>query len=237
VTPQGLVPLDHALRPLPLDPTQATPPNGPFNTVSQIFFNVDGTALWATVKGDPTNKSMNNAGYFASFPVVNGAVSHQLTQSSPAGTEVLFGSVPLAGNKVFTTDASFGVAVLQVSSSGKATTLHEYQIPNNGATCWATLSPATGLAYITDDAVNQVVAFDPFTAAPKATTMLMNGNPSMIEIVTWGKWLYALTHGNSTVPPAVIVMETNGPSGAITVLQNFRPKSVNINVEGMAVYG
>lgn len=233
MTSAGLVPTDQTLRSLPLSPTQSTPPMGPLNTVSQIFFNEDGTALWSTVKGDPTS---NSTGYFGSFPVSNGVVSDTLTKSSPKGTLVLFGSVPMPGGKVFATDASFGVAVLQVNKAGDASTLDKYAIPSNAATCWATFSPATGLAYITDDGINHVVAFDPLTAAPKATTQLSNGNPSMIEIVSSGSMLYALTHGNSTVPPAVVVMQTQGASGAVTAIQNFRPDGINDNVEGMAVY-
>src|SRR5689334_17539099 len=46
----GLGPMD-GLRPFDLG--QTTPPVGPTNTLSQVFFSADESMLFATVKGDP----------------------------------------------------------------------------------------------------------------------------------------------------------------------------------------
>ncbi|EON98232.1 putative 3-carboxymuconate cyclase protein [Phaeoacremonium minimum UCRPA7] len=53
-----------ALRPFDLQ--QTTPPLGPTNTVSQVFFSNDDNTLFTTVKGDPTK---NNTGFLAAYPV------------------------------------------------------------------------------------------------------------------------------------------------------------------------
>ena len=70
----GLAPLDTSLRAFDINRKhlfiiasfcstdynqETTPPIGPTNTVSQVFFDENSTALFTTVKGDPT-KSMNS---------------------------------------------------------------------------------------------------------------------------------------------------------------------------------
>lgn len=45
---------------------QTTPPIGPTNTVSQVFFSNDQNTLFVTVKGDPAN---NKTGFLGSFGV------------------------------------------------------------------------------------------------------------------------------------------------------------------------
>ncbi|PTN52988.1 hypothetical protein C9J98_17970, partial [Stenotrophomonas panacihumi] len=155
---QGLGTMD-ALRSFSLG--QTTPPVGPTNTVSQVFFSEDGSTLFSTVKGDPTK---NNTGFLAAFAVTSGAngsaasVSQDGTQSSPAGTAVLFGAATIPGSSsLFVTDASFGAAVLDVGASGAATVAGKGVVDGQKATCWATVSNATNTAFVTDVAPNRLV--------------------------------------------------------------------------------
>jgi hypothetical protein len=48
------------------DLAQTTPPVGPTNTVSHVFFSGDEGMVFVTVKGDPGN---GKEGFFASFRV------------------------------------------------------------------------------------------------------------------------------------------------------------------------
>jgi hypothetical protein len=204
----GLTPLDTSLRPFEIN--QTTPPSGPLNTVSQVFFNADSTALMTTVKGDPT---VNNTGFLSVFPVINGAVSTEETRSSPAGTAVLFGTALLPNSQLFVTDASFGSATLSLSSSNIATISASTKIADQAATCWAAISDVTGSAFVTDVAVNHLVEVDTKTGALIKETNSTNGNPGMIDLVSVGNFVYALSPGNATVKAAVTVFDVSGGQG------------------------
>ncbi len=206
----GLMPLDTALRPFDLN--QTTPPAGPLNTVSQTFFSSDSTMLITTVKGDPTK---NNTGFLSVFPVVNNAVSQTETRSSPAGTAVLFGTALLPNSSdIFVTDASFGSATLSLSSGNTASTLSSTKIADQKATCWAALSALTGTAFVTDVAVNHLVEIDPASGSIVKNLVSTNGNPGLIDLVSAGKFVYALSPGNATVGAAVTVFDVSGGKGS-----------------------
>jgi hypothetical protein len=72
---------------------------------------------------------------------------------------VLFGSQAIPStNTVFATDAAFGAVVLAVDPvSGEAVTVGKGSVEGQVATCWATISPATGTAFVTDVRVNRLV--------------------------------------------------------------------------------
>ena len=214
---QGLGAMDD-LRPFDLG--QTTPPVGPTNTVSQVFFSDDQSTVFSTVKGDPTK---NNTGFLASFPV-NAAgqcqaasVSAQGDQSSPDGTAVLFGSAPIPGSSnLFVTDASFGAAVLSTQqaaggasqASGAAEVVGKGTIDGQKATCWATISPATNTAFVTDVGVNHLVEMSVKDASIQSQTDLSaNGDPGLIDLKAAGNMIYALSPGNGTTNAAVTVMD------------------------------
>ncbi|KAK0112196.1 hypothetical protein ONS96_001448 [Cadophora gregata f. sp. sojae] len=225
----GLMPLDTALRPFDLN--QSTPPVGPFNTVSQTFFNRDSTMLITTVKGNPMT---NNTGFLSVFPVVNSIVSQTETRSSPAGTGVLFGAALLPNSSdIFVTDASFGSARLSLSSVNTARTVFLTKIADQKATCWAAFSALTGTAFVTDVAVNHLVEIDPTSGSIVKNLASTNGNPGLIDVVSAGKFIYALSPGNATVGAAVTVFDVSGGSGSTKEIQNFRLNGVTSSVMGM----
>jgi hypothetical protein len=210
MTSNGLIALDTSLR--PFDIGQSTPPVGPTNTVSQTFFNADSTALLTTVKGNP---AVNNTGFLSVFPVVNGAVSRKDTQSSPAGTAVLFGTALIPGSdNIFVTDASFGSATLSLSANNVATVIASTKIADQAATCWAAISDVTNSAFVTDVAVNHLVEVNPTTGALIKETKLTNGNPGMIDLVAAGEFIYALSPGNNATKAAVTVFDVSGGQGS-----------------------
>ena len=226
----GLAAMD-ALRPFALK--QSNPPTGPLNTVADTFFNVDETALLTTVKGDPT---VNNTGFLSAFPVQNGTISAVGTQSSPAGTNVLFGTVNIAGtSNLLATDASFGAAILSVDAQGTAAVVASAKLADQKATCWATVSEATGTGFVTDVAVNHLVEMNVTTGAVVKELNLTNGNPGMIDLQAAGNFVYALSPGNANVSSAVTVFDVSGGSGAAKQIQNFNPAGVSLTAQGMAV--
>jgi hypothetical protein len=228
----GLTPLDNSLRSFDLN--QTTPPSGPLNTVSQVFFNSDSSALMTTVKGDPTK---NDTGFLSVFPVANNVVSTIPINSSPAGTAVLFGTalIPNSSN-LFVTDASFGSATLAFSSSNIASVSASTKIADQSATCWATISDVTGTAFVTDVAVNHLVEVDTTTGELVNELKSSNGNPGMIDLESKGNFIYALSPGNATVKAAVTGFDVSGGRGNAKEIQDFAVGGVTDSAQGMAIF-
>jgi hypothetical protein len=219
------------LRPFNLG--QTNPATGPLNGIGDTFFNEDSSALITTVKGDP---AVNNTGFVSSFPVANGAVSTTDTQTSPAGTAVLFGTALIPGSSnVLATDASFGAAVLSLNdlSVPLATT----KIVDQKATCWAAVSTLTNTGFVTDVAANHLVEVDLASGAIVTEFNSTNGNPGMIDLQTLGSKVFALSPGNGTIAPAVTVFDISGGQGNVKEVQNFAVAGLGVdkNAQGMAL--
>lgn len=231
-TTMGLTPLDMNLRPFDLN--QSTPPVGPFNTVSQVFFNEDSTALMTTVKGDPT---VNNTGFISVIPVHNGQPDgRREVRSSPKGlpnnSAVLFGTANIPGNTsaLFVTDASFGSATLIFDDRNRASISAETLITDQVATCWASISDTTQTAFITDVKVNHLVEVD-FTSGNLIRELnSTNGNLGMIDLVSAGNFIYALSPGNQT---HVAVFDVSGGPGTAKEVQNFLVPGAGSASQGM----
>lgn len=228
---KGLTALDTSLRTFEIG--QVTPADGPPNTISQVFFNADSTALLTTVKGNPF---INSTGFLSVFPVVNGRVSTKDVRSSPAGTSLLFGValIPNSDN-IFMTDAAFGSATIAIGSDNKGTVVAKTTIAGQFATCWATISPITNTAFVTDVGVNSLVEIDPTTGKQVSYLALTNGNSGMLDLVSAGNFIYSLSPGNMTAP-AVTVFDVSGGAGTAKQIQNFLPKGVTASAQGMGFF-
>ncbi|KAK8095252.1 uncharacterized protein PG998_014476 [Apiospora kogelbergensis] len=205
----GVGPMD-ALRPFNLG--QSTPPVGPTNTVSQVFFSRDQRTLFATVKGDPTK---NNTGFLARFAVADAGgcggatVAQKGAMASPAGTAVLFGTATIPGSQdIFVTDASFGAAVLSMQDANAVAVKGKGIVDGQKATCWATVSPATKSAFVTDVGTNRLVEMSVANAKIMGQVDLSpNGDPGLIDLMAGGNFIYALSPGNGSTPPAITVVD------------------------------
>ncbi|TVY82155.1 hypothetical protein LSUE1_G002997, partial [Lachnellula suecica] len=211
------------------------PASGPVNTISQVFFNADSSALLTTVKGNP---AVNNTGFLSAFPVQNGCVSRQETRSSPNGTAVLFGvaALPGPGNKFIMTDASFGAALISLSSNLTGTVNAATPLAGQKATCWATFSSTTGTAFVTDVGVNRLVELDAGNGGIVKEYEGGNGNLGMIDLEGKGDFVYALAPGNASTPASVSVWDVSEGRGNAREVQNFMPRGVSDTVQGMAVF-
>ncbi|KAF2265049.1 hypothetical protein CC78DRAFT_553171 [Lojkania enalia] len=213
----------------PFEINQSDPPVGPLNTVSQTFFSEDQTTLFTTVKGDP---AVNNTGFLSVFPVTAGnaadanacaqgaagqigTLSREETRSSPAGTAVLFGSLPIPNSmppQIFATDASFGAAILNVDDSLNANLVANQSIADQVATCWVTISSFTKTAFVTDVAVNRIVEMSLTDASIVGEIDLTqvaesSQDPGLIDLRAAGQFVYALSPGNGTTQAAISVVD------------------------------
>ncbi|KAL2193141.1 hypothetical protein P885DRAFT_46138 [Corynascus similis CBS 632.67] len=221
-----------------------TPPVATVDTVSQVFFSDTEDALFVTIKGNP---AANKTTFFASFSVENDGgpcsrnvgVSRIEHRSTPKDTMVLFGSQPIPGTQnVFVTDAAFGVAILAIDAyRGKATTVATREIPGQAASCWVTISPATGTAFVADGGVNRLVELSVRDASILSVLDLScNGDPGLLDLSAAGDFVYALSPGNGTTPAAITVVRVSSNHGLPVMVQHFQLDGVaDKRAMGMAV--
>lgn len=232
----GLGPMDD-LRPFDLN--QTTPPVGKFNTVSETFFNADESKLFTTVKG---GQNASQTGFLSVFRVEDtGRLSTKDVQSSPDGTQILFGAALIPGsmNEVFITDRTFGAVIVFVDpETDIATTVAKGIIPGQIATCWAVVSPVTHSAFTTDGGLDRVIEMSVQNASVISDTELANGDPGLLEIAAAGDFLYALSAGNDTHQAAVTVLDVSGGQGSAKQIQYFQMGDMGVdkNCEGMVIY-
>ena len=211
-----------ALRPFDLG--QTTPPTGPTNSVSHLFFSEDESTLFCTVKGDPPS---NKTGFLAAFKVGGGCKVSSLSttdvQTSPNGTAVLFGSAPIPGtSNIFATDAAFGAAILAVDGNLDSTLVAKQAIDGQAATCWVTLSKRTKTAFVTDVLKPRLVEMSLDDAHIVSDLDLsQTGISGMIDLRSAGNFVYALAPGNGTSEAQVIVVDVSGGSGQGKLKQSF----------------
>jgi hypothetical protein len=224
----------------PFDLGQSTPPKGPLNTVSQTLFSGDETKLLTMVKGDPT---VNNTGFVSVFDIqrrqgCDVSLSTREIRSSPSGTAVLFGTARIPGStSLFATDASFGAAVVSINKNGKATAPSKQKIDGQMATCWATVSPATGSAFVTDAGVNRLVEMSTKNASIiKEYDLSENQDTGLLDLASAGNFVYALAPGNATTAAAITVMDVSGGQGMAKQVQHFSLAGLASNAaQGMEV--
>ena len=231
---RGLGPMDNLRA---FDIQQTTPPLGPTNTVSQVFFSEDEAKLFSTVKGDPTK---NNTGFLAAFNVEQGkggaaCIQQQGTLSSPNGTAVLFGSSAIPGSSnLVVTDASFGAAILSIDQDDKGSVKGKGVISGQKATCWVAVSPATNSAFVSDVANNRLVQVSLDDASiQNEIDLSANGDPGLIDLRAAGDFVYALSPGNGTTSPAITVV--NALSKKQVQHLQLQSMGIDANAQGMAV--
>ncbi|SJM88870.1 uncharacterized protein ZBIST_5070 [Zygosaccharomyces bailii] len=181
---------------------QSNPPVGPLNTGSQVLFSADESELLVTVKGDP---SLNKTGYVATFtvsgPLLSGKsrVSASAVHSSPNGTVAMFGFQQIPGShNYFVADAGFGAAIISIDEETEAADiLHKQVISDQQATCWVSISSASGSAFVSDPLVNHIVEMSLTDASiiSVINTTSFNDASRFIDLAAAGNNVYALSPG------------------------------------------
>lgn len=206
-TPEGLGPMRQVLD---FELGQTTPPQGPTNTLAQVFFTADDSRLITTVKGDPNT---NKTGFISVLPFKDSWSStfeRRDVRSSPSGTAVLFGGVNIPDTSdLFITDASFGAALLSLNPATDNVSLQrKIAIKGQQATCWAAYCQARESVFVTDAADNRLVEISEDGSKILSILDLKNGDPGLIDLQTSGRFVYALSPGNGTIPAAITVVDS-----------------------------
>ena len=181
--------------------------------------------------------------------VSTGVVAKEGIFSSPNGTAVLFGSAAVSSGQqqqILATDASFGAALLSVDdATGQASIVGApAAVDNQAATCWATISPFTGTAFVTDVGRNRLVevSFQDDVGAKVvgeidlSAVSAARNDPGLIDLMAGGELVYALSPGNNSgnAPPAISVVNVRTRE----LVQHVQLAGVgaNGNAMGMALH-
>jgi 6-phosphogluconolactonase (cycloisomerase 2 family) len=242
VSKNGLTPLNNTVRSLGVN--QTNPPTGPANTVSDILFNQDESALLVSVKGTPNG----TVGFIANYGISR---NHSFTlDADPVISTPDKGLLPFSmtlvgecGDVLFNTDAAFGVSVSQFDpSTGDIIASSSVAIDNQTATCWSSTSPRTGSFYVTDVGNAIVSEFSVDPTGPSAKLLArhtLDGIGGRIDQAVAsthaGDFLYAL----GAKARSVNVLKLTGP-GKARQIQTFvvtdAVPDLPISVQGMAVF-
>lgn len=231
-TSTGLGPMD-TLRPFSLN--QTSPPTGPFNTVSETFFNEAGTVLHTTVKG---GAHAGEPGFLSAFSVLNGNVSTVESRSVPDGLFHLCGAASIPGtDKLLVADLLRGARLLRVDSSDQVS---EFPMPEgtyyNETSCWVSVLNSTGTAFLTDASVNHLVQIDPANGTVVDVQPTPNDYPGMTDVLAVGFAIFALAPGNATRPPGVVVFDATSGRNLIPFTQLTRPANLTAAISGLAAF-
>jgi hypothetical protein len=209
--------------------SQTTPPTGPPNTLSQVFYSEDTSTFYLTAKGIPMT---TNHGFIAAYPIEGGSVSSQSTSYSPSALTLPFGAayIPHTGGNVLISDPSLGGALVHLAPGKAGSTIAVQNITTQSATCWATYSPTTHTAFFADGGANTLTEVDGHSGVVLRHFVSGNGNPGNLDLAAKGRFVFALSPGAG----AVAVFDVSG--SVIRDVVNYKPEVESLNAMGMAVY-
>lgn len=218
---------------------QVTPPVGPFNTVSQVFFSEDQSRLHVTFKG---NAALNINGFLSTFLVVrqaNGLIGlgRQGVRSFPQGLNQLFGAqiIPGTGN-IFVSDPSFGGAILSIDNNSLlASTVSLGNIAGQFGTSFAAISPLTNSVFVTDIGRQQLVELSLIDASVIGVLNLAGLSAvGFIDVVAINGMVFVLS---ADVVPQVLVIDARFGIARARVIQNFNlgVLGLGVNAQGLAL--
>jgi hypothetical protein len=241
VSKKGLTPLNNTVRSLGVN--QTNPPTGPANTVSDILFNQDQSALLVSVKGTPNG----TVGFIANYGISG---KHFRLDEEPVISTPDKGVLPFSmtlvgqcGDVLFNTDAAFGVSISQFDpETGDIIASSSVAIDNQTATCWSSTSPRTGSFYVTDVGNAIVSEFSVDPTGPSTALLArytLDGVGGRIDqavaSTNAGDFLYVL----GAKARSVNVLSLTGP-GKAQQIQTFvvtdAVPDLPISVQGMAVF-
>lgn len=195
------------------------------------MFNADSTAVYTTVKAGLSNIT---SGFFSVFPVEDGKVSTKEIRTSPAGSNSMFGGSNLPGTTdIIVADGLFGALRLEINQNWTTTTIFKTIIPGQGATCWTSLSDTTGTTFLSDGFAPHIYEIDQDTGNLIKSYSFPNNNTAYFDTWVGGNYLYAL---NPQAQTTITVIDISKGRGMATQIQEYVPKDVTIQAQGMLAW-
>ena len=135
----------------------------------------------------------------------DGYVSTQPIVTQNPGITMDFGSVFLSESRLFLTDPSYGVSILELEESLEFTEIVHTVVQSQKAICWAELDPSLGTVYGNDAGKGRIFKFNAETGAHEGSIFVTgDGDPDNAGVfdsaVDLGRsTMYALVGGNGVV--------------------------------------
>ena len=240
----GLIPAS-SFRSFPLN--QTNPPLGllesdtpyPASFMTSVQFTPDSKFLLAAITFAP---QVNYPATLLSYPVVNGLPVQTGITSTIKGAKTPFNLEPIPGTSNYVaTDALVGSLIVTVSDNGTATDTLVNAIPDQHATCWSIISPATNTIFVTDGAENRIVELNSTTNDIVSILDIKNQQLSYFDIVANGELVYALSAGLMNTSIAILTVDVSGGPGKQKEGPTFIPSGLNNNgnipsAQGLELY-
>jgi hypothetical protein len=207
--------------------------NGGSSVLTDLLFTSDGSNLVASVSGYQT-ESQTGENMVRSWVIEpSGQVATDGTILSTGNHTFAFSGAAIAGtSKVFLTDPTVGGYTLDAQAPASPVALAE--VEGAQAPCWAQIDPRSGLAYITDDARNVIVAVDPETGKTVRTLKPRGNATGYVDFEIVGNYMYTLMHRSDNLARLITVLDldVDEPSG-----QEYPIVGSVGHSQGLAVYG
>ena len=195
----GLTPLD--ANPRTVSPTlnHTTPPLGPLASASGLRFNPSGTALFASIKGNPAT---NTSGAIYAWSVSsNGTVATTAVVSILPNIVIDF-SITFIGKSDFQmmlTAPGLGAAILGIDSTLAVSVDHYTNITGSGATCWGVYSKRENLLYAIDAVERIITVVNPNSGNPLRSINYVTNATGGLDTVIVGNNLYTLSASATSI--------------------------------------
>ena len=231
---KGLTVLDQAPRNVSKALHETTPPAGPPGTASDIVFNPSGTALFATIKGNPGPPAV--PGFIYAWPVNLGKVSTEAVINSLPDVILDFSMNFLGSDgRLIITDPSFGASIVNVSPKLTISEDKHVAIPNQGAACWSAYASRFNSAYVIDAGHPNITIVNPASGAIKGVINYNATAKGGFDTAIDRTFMYTL----ASTPSIVVINLMGSDSGKTpTQLQLLDLSSLGSRQgwQGMAVY-
>ncbi|TKA50333.1 hypothetical protein B0A55_13125 [Friedmanniomyces simplex] len=109
---------------------ETTPPSGPPGSAAEISFNPESSAVFVSLKGN-AGAIPKQPGFILAWPVEHGQIGDESVVSQIADIEMDFGFAFLPGSRIFISDPSYGVSILEVGTDHEI--VEEAHIVVNGS--------------------------------------------------------------------------------------------------------
>ena len=207
--------------------------------MTSVQFTPDSKVLLAAITFAP---QVNYPATLLAYPIVNG-VPAQIGITSPIkGGKTPFNLEPIPGTSNYVmTDALIGSLIVSVGDNGTVTDTIVNAIPDQDATCWSVISPATNTIFVTEGAVNRIVELNSTTNDVVSMLDIDNQQLSYFDIVANGELLYALSAGLMNTSIGILTVDVSDGPGKPKQGPTFNPTGLKNNgnipsAQGLELY-
>ncbi|MCJ1311934.1 hypothetical protein MMC25_005608 [Agyrium rufum] len=199
---------------------------------TSIEFTEDQSTLIATVtSGDASS------GYMIALPVEGGAVTNNYVKKYVDPSTAFFVAFTMPGTDImFALDGRTGSYFLNQTIDEFAKEQgSNVEVPDSGATCWATLNPTSDTIFLSDASVNRFVEVSATDGSIINTYNATNPKPGMLDLVSSGFQTFGLSPGVQNFTLSITVLDASRGAGQARIMQDFEPANIGVDKTGQGM--